>query len=106
MGDLGFGLVERGDPVDAGYGGGLGLAGCGLTREVVQAEGLRDREPARGRTYADKHVTSSQTPWFRRWLRSRFVHVTCISRDSRLGFPHPYWIGVVIVRSVVEVPNR
>src|SRR5437868_12171942 len=106
MGDLGLGLLERGDPVDTGHGGGLGLARCRLIREVVEAEGFRDREPARSRACADEHVTAPQAPCFCRWLSGRFVHVTCISRDSGRRFPHPYWIGVVIVRRVLEVANR
>src|SRR5207249_12115647 len=104
--DLGLGLVERGDPVDAGRGGGLGLGRRRLTREVVQAECFCDGEPARGRAHADQHVTASQSARLRGGLRGRFVHVTCISRDSGRGFPHPYWIGVVIVRRVLEVANR
>src|SRR5256885_104770 len=106
MSDLRFGVVERGGPVDAGYGGGLGLGGGRLTPGGVGAEGLRDRESACRGTHADEHVTASQTPRFCRWLRRRFVHVTCISRDSARRFPHPYWIGVVIVRRVLEVASR
>src|SRR5438477_11996457 len=106
MGDLGFGLVERRDPVDAGHGGGLGLARCRCTWEVVEAESLRDRESACARADADEHVTASQTARLRGGLRGRFVHVTCISRDSARRFSHPYWIGVLIVRRVLGVVPR
>src|SRR5438309_6989816 len=107
MRDLRLGLVERGNPVDAGHGGGLGLPrDRRLAGEVVEAEGLGDREPARGRAGAHEHVATSQASLLGDRLPGRFVHVTCISRDSGRRFPHPYWIGVVIVRRVLEVANR